>query len=132
MRELLTDLSATGKRLDQWLAQRLAPDFSRARLQNLICEGQVSIDGSVVTLSRTKLREGMHIVLILPDLREAVPQAENIALDILYEDDALIVLNKPSGLVVHPGAGQAQGTLVNALIRIPAALWWWQKMIWHM
>jgi len=116
MRELLTDLSATGKRLDQWLAQRLAPDFSRARLQNLICEGQVSIDGSVVTLSRTKLREGMHIVLILPDLREAVPQAENIALDILYEDDALIVLNKPSGLVVHPGAGQAQGTLVNALL----------------
>jgi len=116
MVNLLTDETAVGKRLDQWLAQRLIPDFSRARLQNLICEGRVSIDGSVVTQPRAKLRAGMNIVLSLPDLREAVPQAENIALDILHEDEALIVLNKPSGLVVHPGAGQPQGTLVNALL----------------
>jgi len=116
MPDLLTDENATGKRLDQWLAEMLAPEFSRARLQALIRDEGVTIDGIVVTQPRLKLRTGQKIDLTLPDLREATPQAENIALDILYEDETLIVLNKPSGLVVHPGHGNMQGTLVNALL----------------
>jgi len=116
MHELLTDEQAAGKRLDQWLAEILAQDFSRSRLQALIREGQVRLDGQVVTQPRLSLRHGQTITLTLPDMREAEPEAENIALDILYEDACLIVLNKPSGLVVHPGNGQPRGTLVNALL----------------
>jgi len=116
MHELLTDDMAAGKRLDQWLAGNMGIDFSRSRLQTLIREGRVSIDGVVVVQPRLKLRPGQKIILIVPDLREAQPRPENIVLDILYEDEALIVLNKPSGLVVHPGHGQSQGTLVNALL----------------
>ncbi|MCK1975012.1 pseudouridine synthase, partial [Bacillus safensis] len=65
---------------------------------------------------KQKLREGMTIALVLPEPEPAEPIAENIPLDILYEDDDLIVINKPAGLVVHPGNGNWAGTLVNALI----------------
>jgi len=116
MRELLTDETAAGKRLDQWLADILSQDFSRARLQAVIREGGVSVDGKVVLQPRLTLRERQKITLILPDIREANPLPENIALEILHEDEALIVLNKPAGLVVHPGHGQQQGTMVNALL----------------
>jgi len=116
MPDLLTDDKATGKRLDQWLADMLAPDFSRARLQAVIRGGGVRVDGLVVTQPRLKLQAGQRVTFDLPEIEEAIPQAENIALDILYEDEALIVLNKPSGLVVHPGNGNPSGTLVNALL----------------
>jgi len=116
MCELLTDEQAVGKRLDQWLAERLAPDFSRARLQSLVREGCVCVDGDIITVPRLKLRAGQCVTLTLPDLSDPAPRAENIPLDILYEDEAVIVINKPSGLVVHPGAGNREGTLVNALL----------------
>jgi len=116
MLELLTDETATNKRLDQWLREMLASDFSRSRLAALIREGEVTVDGVAATQPRLKLRSGQIIKLILPNLRDPVPQPENIALDILYEDEALIVVNKPNGLVVHPGHGNDSGTLVNALL----------------
>lgn len=116
MKELIADADAAGKRLDQWLAAQLAPDLSRSRIQSLIAEGQVTVDGNPVREPKHKLREGMSVRLEMPDATPAEPEGEDIPLDILYEDDDVIVINKPAGLVVHPGNGNWTGTLVNALI----------------
>lgn len=104
-----------GQRLDQALA-RLFPQFSRSRLQKWIREGLVQLDGAVPR-PRDSVLGGEHVVLtaqIQPETR-VVPQA--IPLDIVYEDEALIVVDKPAGLVVHPGAGNRDGTLQNALLK---------------
>ncbi len=101
-------------RLDVWLAQAL-PDLSRARLQGLIAEGQVRVDGAP-TRASSRLREGQLVTVQVPEAAPAVPQPEAIALSVVYEDAHLIVIDKPAGLVVHPGAGTANGTLVNALL----------------
>ncbi|MET0600093.1 MAG: RluA family pseudouridine synthase [Mesorhizobium sp.] len=107
---------AAGKRLDQWLVAALGPDFSRNRVQTLIAEGLVSVDGTPAREARRKLAGGERVELAIPAPQPAAPQAEAIPLDILYEDAELIVVNKPAGLVVHPGAGNWTGTLVNALL----------------
>ncbi|MGB3834429.1 MAG: RluA family pseudouridine synthase, partial [Mesorhizobium sp.] len=107
---------AAGQRLDQWLAGKLAPGLSRGRVQALIKQGAVRVGGQVADAARRKLAPGERVEVELPEPEPAVPQGEAIPLDILYEDDALIVVNKPAGLVVHPGAGNWTGTLVNALI----------------
>jgi 23S rRNA pseudouridine1911/1915/1917 synthase len=107
---------AAGRRLDQWLAEHLAPEISRSRVQALIGQGAVGIGGVAVGEAKRKLFPGDRIEIVLPEPEEAAPRGEKIALDVLYEDDALIVVNKPAGLVVHPGAGNPSGTLVNALI----------------
>ncbi len=105
----------TGERLDRFLARHLAP-ISRSRLQAIIAAGGVSIDGEVVTDQRTKVKgEAAFSVHVAPP-EPAEPAGEDMALDVVYEDDDLIVIDKPAGLVVHPGAGHATGTLVNALI----------------
>ncbi|WP_420961273.1 RluA family pseudouridine synthase [Brucella sp. IR073] len=116
MKELIADADAAGKRLDQWLAGELGPDLSRSRIQSLISDGQVTVDGKPVLEPKAKLREGMVIRLQMPEPEPAEPEGEDIPLDILYEDDDVIVINKPAGLVVHPGNGNWTGTLVNALI----------------
>ena len=116
LKELIADSDAAGKRLDQWLAAALGPELSRSRVQSLIAEGHVTIDGEPARETKQKLREGMKIAIVLPEPEPAEPQGENIPLDVLYEDDDLIVINKPAGLVVHPGNGNWTGTLVNALI----------------
>ncbi|MGU3400342.1 RluA family pseudouridine synthase [Brucellaceae bacterium D45D] len=116
LKELIAAPDAAGKRLDQWLAAALGPELSRSRVQSLIAEGHVTVDGVPAREARQKLREGMKITVVLPEPEPAEPQGENIALNILYEDDDLIVIDKPSGLVVHPGNGNWTGTLVNALI----------------
>ncbi|MBB2973549.1 RluA family pseudouridine synthase [Mesorhizobium sp. RMAD-H1] len=116
MKELIADADAAGKRLDQWLAIQLAPDLSRSRIQSLIAEGQVTVDGRPVHEPKHKLREGALILLQMPEPEPAEPEGENIPLDILHEDNDVIVINKPAGLVVHPGNGNWTGTLVNALI----------------
>jgi len=116
MLKLLTDDNAQGHRLDQWLAKQLAPNLSRSRLQALIRSGHVTVDGMQITEPRFKLTTAVEIVIAMPAAVDAEPKGENIALDILYEDADLIVLNKPAGLVVHPGNGNWTGTLVNALI----------------
>ncbi|YBV96387.1 RluA family pseudouridine synthase [Phyllobacteriaceae bacterium JZ32] len=116
MKELIADADAAGKRLDQWLAIQLAPDLSRSRIQSLIAEGQVTVDGRPVHEPKHKLREGALILLQMPEPEPAEPEGESIPLDILHEDNDVIVINKPAGLVVHPGNGNWTGTLVNALI----------------
>jgi 23S rRNA pseudouridine1911/1915/1917 synthase len=107
---------AAGRRLDQWLAGELGPDLSRSRIQGLIEAGAVEVNGSTVTEPKRKLKAGDLVRLRLPEAGPADPEPEDIALDILYEDRDLIVINKPAGLVVHPGNGNWTGTLVNALL----------------
>ena len=116
LKELTVEPEDAGARVDQWLAAKFAPELSRNRIQGLIRDGQVTIDGTVISEPRQKLKSGAQITILVPDLEPVAPQAENIPLAILYEDDDVIVINKPVGLVVHPGAGNPTGTLVNALI----------------
>ena len=102
-------------RLDKTLATAF-PDISRARFQKLIADGRVRVDGKVVDDGGVKLKPGQLIEVTVPEAAPAEPQGEAIELDIVFEDKHLIVINKPAGLVVHPGAGNENGTLVNALI----------------
>lgn len=115
-KELTADDAAAGNRLDQWLAAELAPDLSRSRIQALIRGGAVRLDGAPVFEPKRKVATGERYAIELPEPEAPEPQPEAIPLDILYEDGELIVINKPAGLVVHPGAGNWTGTLVNALI----------------
>ena len=109
---------AAGERLDRFLAAGLeAPSpLSRTRLKALILDGAVTENGAAVIDPSQSVRAEAEYALLLPSVREATPQAEYIPLDIMFEDDHIIVLNKPSGMVVHPGPDQPDGTLVNALI----------------
>ncbi len=110
-----TPLELAGQRLDQVLA-RLLPDYSRSRLQEWIRDGRVAVDGAPLAASG-RLRGGEQICVQMPQQNtDAVPAAEAIALDIVYQDVDLLVVNKPAGLVVHPGAGNPAGTLMNALL----------------
>ena len=113
---LTADAEAAGQRLDQWLAAKLAPDISRSRVQSLVKQGAIQVNGKAAEEPKLKLRSGDAVQVTLPEPEPAEPLGEDIALDILFEDDELIVINKPPGLVVHPGAGNWTGTLVNALI----------------
>ncbi|MES1981154.1 MAG: 23S rRNA pseudouridine(1911/1915/1917) synthase RluD [Pseudomonadota bacterium] len=104
-----------GMRLDQVLA-KLLPQYSRSRLQDWITQGQVKLDGAPATIKQ-KVWGGEAIEVVLQaDPAEQPYQAEDIALEVVYEDDQLIIINKPAGLVVHPGSGNWQGTLLNALL----------------
>ena len=114
--ERTADDAAAGGRLDQWLAAQLGPDLSRSRIQGLIEAGAVEINGAPAMEAKRKLKAGDLVRLAMPEPETAAPEPENIPLDILFEDKDLIVINKPPGLVVHPGAGNWTGTLVNALL----------------
>jgi 23S rRNA pseudouridine1911/1915/1917 synthase len=103
------------RRLDRVLAVRI-PDLSRSRLKTLIVEGQVAIGDHTIRDPAYHVSAGQTITIDVPPPIDPEPQAENIPLDVVYEDDAIIVINKPAGLVVHPAAGNETGTLVNALI----------------
>lgn len=106
----------SGARLDQALAN-LLPQYSRARLQTWIAEGAVRVDETVSLSAKRKVWSGERIAINVPEeVRDGAPQAEAIALDIVFEDEAILVLNKPAGLVVHPGNGNRSGTLLNALL----------------
>ena len=111
----------SGQRLDAALASML-PDYSRSRLQQWIRDGHVLLDGKPVK-PRTKLAgdEILELNIQLDNHSEAL-QPQDIPLDIVFEDEDIIVLNKPAGLVVHPAAGHADGTLVNALLHFDAEL----------
>lgn len=107
---------AQGKqRLDRALAQAF-PDFSRSRLQKLIEQGNVQVNGEVCTHKKQGIQQGDTLLLSVPPLQPLCVEPEAIPLDILYEDEHLIIVNKPAGLVVHPAPGHARGTLVNALL----------------
>ncbi len=112
--------SQAAARLDQFLATSV-PALSRSRLQALIREGHVTLNGAIVK-PNTKLRAGDAVSLAEPPPTPSETQAEAIALDVLFEDDDLIVLNKPAGMVVHPAAGNWEGTIVNALLHHCPAL----------
>ncbi len=117
-----------GLRLDQVLA-RLCPQHSRSRLQGWIRDGRVTVAGMPATEVKTRLWGGEQIEVVeAADERQLSSQPENIALDVVFEDEQLIVIDKPAGLVVHPGSGNWRGTLLNALLyhapeleRIPRA-----------
>jgi len=102
-------------RLDAWLADQM-PDFSRARIQGLVKAGRVSLNGAVISKAAPTTRPGDVVELAVPPPVPADPEPEDIPLDVLFEDDDLIALNKPAGLVVHPAPGHLTGTLVNALL----------------
>ena len=104
----------TDERLDLFLVRRL-PDLSRSYAQRLIADGQVTVDGTA-RKANYKLRGGEEIACIMPPAEEIEICAEDIPLDILYEDADIIVVNKARGMVVHPAAGIYTGTLVNALL----------------
>jgi 23S rRNA pseudouridine1911/1915/1917 synthase len=112
---LVVPQDAPETRLDKWLASALAP-LSRARVQALIAEGAVSLNGKKALDGARKIKAGDSFTLRMaaPVASGLEPQA--IAFDIVYEDEALIVINKPAGLVVHPAAGNPDKTLVNALL----------------
>lgn len=104
-----------GGRLDKALSQ-LAPDLSRTRVKGLILDGAVTRNGEPVTTPNHKVRPGDRLELVIPEPATLDVVPEEIPLDIVYEDRDLVVIDKPPGLVVHPGAGVSGGTLVNALL----------------
>lgn len=104
-----------GLRLDKFLAQNVGA-VSRSRLQRLISLGFVSCDDDIIADNSFKVRAGDVYQIVVPAPEEANPQPEDIPLDVVYEDNDLIVVNKPAGMTVHPAAGVHSGTLVNALL----------------
>jgi 23S rRNA pseudouridine1911/1915/1917 synthase len=112
---MMVPSSQAGVRLDRWLAEATS-EMSRSRLKALIVEGQVSIDGTVVADPSRKVRSGETVLLRVPVPPPAKPGAEEIPLAVVYEDDHLIVIDKPAGMVVHPAPGNRSATLVNALL----------------
>jgi 23S rRNA pseudouridine1911/1915/1917 synthase len=111
----LVATSNAADRLDRFLARQF-PEVSRARFQRLIAEGHVKVEGQTAADSNLKLKPDQLVEVVMPPPAPAEPLPENIDLDIVFEDKHLIVINKPVGLVVHPAAGHAGGTLVNALL----------------
>jgi 23S rRNA pseudouridine1911/1915/1917 synthase len=107
--------AASAERLDKALVHAF-PDVSRTRLQALIAEGCVTVEGKTITEARHKVKQGDALGVVLPEAVAPEPLPEAMALKIAYEDKDVIVIDKPAGLVVHPGAGNETGTLVNALI----------------
>lgn len=101
-------------RIDKWLSDNCT-DLTRSMLQKLIKEGQVTLNGKTVSKS-CSVKNGDNISVIVPEPTELDVMAENIPIEIVYEDDDLLVVNKPKGMVVHPAVGNYSGTLVNALL----------------
>jgi len=112
--EVVSDL-AKPERIDRFLADRLS-DLSRSRIQTLIDEGYVTVNDALCNNKKDLIKAGDRIQLTTPTATPLDLIAQEIPLDILYEDEHLIVINKPAGLVVHPAAGHSDGTLVNALL----------------
>ncbi|MEM7780079.1 MAG: RluA family pseudouridine synthase [Pseudomonadota bacterium] len=101
-------------RLDKALAD--ATELSRARVQALIAERRVEVDGALASSASAKVAEGTNFQITVPAATEAEAKPQDIPLDVAFEDEHLIVVNKPAGMVVHPAAGNPDGTLVNALL----------------
>jgi 23S rRNA pseudouridine1911/1915/1917 synthase len=113
-RSLKVEGSEAGVRLDAWIARKL-PELSRARVQALMAADRVRLDGRPARPS-ARLRGGEEVTVELPDPVAATPAPEDVPLSVVYEDARLLVLDKPAGMTVHPGAGRLSGTLVNALL----------------
>lgn len=111
---LPAEADAEGERIDRWVSAQL-PDVSRSAVQKLISSGNISVNGASVSKSFV-LHADDEVDVLLPDAELLDVKAEDIPVDIVYEDDSLLVVNKPKGMVVHPAAGNYTGTLVNALL----------------
>lgn len=111
----MVDTALAGGRLDAVLAKAL-PTFSRNRIKDLILAGAVAINGQTAGEPKTRVKQGDALVLAAPPPEDPDPGPEDIPLSVLYEDDEVIVVDKPAGMVVHPAPGAARGTLVNALL----------------
>ena len=109
------DESHSGLRLDRFLSHRL-PGLSRTRLQALIRQGHVALGRATIEDVKYPVKPGDRFEIKVPPAVSAKPQGQNIPLNVVYEDDSIVVVDKPAGLVVHPGAGNIDRTLVNALI----------------
>jgi 23S rRNA pseudouridine1911/1915/1917 synthase len=114
VRELMVQRSDQ-PRLDKFLAEEIE-EFSRAQLQNLIKAGEVFLNGKKELKGKTALQNGDHIRIVLPSLKPETLQPEEINLDIIFENDDILVVNKPAGMVVHPAQGHDSGTLVHAAL----------------
>jgi len=114
-RELLASSADSGERLDRFIATN-CPELSRTRVQELIESGLVLVDGVPAKKGAQHLRGTEKISLEAPERPAIIAEPESIPLDVLYEDDDVIAINKPAGMVVHAGAGNPTGTLVNALL----------------
>lgn len=112
---LYVDHTEHGMRLDKFLALKI-PDLSRTRLQQLVEDGYVLVDQQTIKDTAFKVKVVQQIDLTLPPLVEAYPIPQHIPLDVVYEDEDVIVINKAAGMVVHPAPGNPEGTLVNALL----------------
>jgi 23S rRNA pseudouridine1911/1915/1917 synthase len=112
---LIVQPDEAGQRVDKWLASRL-PDLSRTRIKSLMEDGLVQMDGATIADASQKVKAGQAILLTIPPDQPAEPQAQQMDLCVVYEDDHLIVIDKPAGLVVHPAPGSPDHTLVNALL----------------
>ncbi|MBL8547633.1 MAG: RluA family pseudouridine synthase [Hyphomonadaceae bacterium] len=104
-----------GDRVDAWLG-KLWPDLSRSRVQGLIGAGKLTVDGALVTHAKDKPRAGATYELTLPPPEPAAPQPERLPLNIVFEDEHLVIVDKASGMAMHPAPGSMRGTLVNALL----------------
>lgn len=113
--QFIVPATAKGERLDRWLAEQV-PDLSRSQVARLVEAGAITVDGEPPAKVGAKLVGGQQIVVHLPAEASETPQPEAIALTVLYEDETVVVLNKPAGIVVHPAPGHSGGTLVNALL----------------
>lgn len=114
--ETILNVETTGEgRIDKILPSMI-PDMSRARIQALIAQGQVFLDGMPITDMSKKIRPGQQVRIVVPPPISALPEPQNLPIDIIYEDEDLLVINKAAGMVVHPAAGAWDGTLVNALL----------------
>ncbi len=115
MTEISLQVEEPGERLDRYLTEQLT-DLSRSRIQQLIEQGQVQLNSKICTSKKISVRLGDRITVTIPPIEPLELTAEDIPLDILYEDDHILILNKPAGLVVHPAPGHPDGTLVNAIL----------------
>jgi 23S rRNA pseudouridine1911/1915/1917 synthase len=111
---LVASPADSGLRVDQFVARKL-PDLSRSQIQRLIRSGHVRGSNGAVKPASV-IASGLTLDIDIPAPAAAIPQAENLPIEILYDDPAIVVVNKPAGMVVHPSAGHANGTLVNALL----------------
>lgn len=115
MKEINLECDTEGARIDSWLAANME-DYSRSYIQKLCLEGNISVNGTQVK-SNYRLAAGDRVTANIPDAEVLNIEAEDIPLDIVYEDKHIIVINKPKGMVVHPAVGNYKGTLVNALMK---------------
>ncbi|MEM8828386.1 MAG: RluA family pseudouridine synthase [Cyanobacteria bacterium P01_G01_bin.19] len=115
MEEIFLEVTTKGDRLDRWLADKL-PQLSRSRIQKLIENDRVRLNDRICNSKKEKISVGDRILVTIPEPAKLDLTPENIPLDILFEDEHLIIVNKPAGMVVHPAPGHYTGTLVHALL----------------